>query len=571
MSGNKKLAQSIAVAGMTGVLAFTATFSQPQIVQTNGTIQLAKNGTAGVIAAFAQYEQMDETWAVTIEKDEIVKAASVDASVITKKNESKAVKTGSSAADTAAVSEETAEEKADTAEITDTAENKEKEQKAELSVKPAEEKQEIRTVSKAVKEIKETADRTADEEKDSVAKAAEKFLTDNGNEETKESPVDETVKETEDSLNEETAADKEETEIGEEPTEESPEDTEMSETETETKAAAETEEIASRTLASRTIASKTAKASETEEAKADAGASSTKKKWAKKLMADVEDFLYIRESGSEDAKIVGKLYKGDVATVEKKGKVWTKISSGSVEGFVKNEYCVYGTKAYKLAKKICDVCATVKTDGLRIRDAASEDAPVLSVAAKGDKLTVDTDAKRKKGWVAVTVDGADGYVSAEYVTVGLNVGKAISIEEEQQQIAAKQKAEQEAAAETDTVTSYEMTPVATSGDLTLLSAIIYCEAGGESYAGQVAVGAVVMNRVKSSDFPNTISGVVYQSGQFSPVANGALARALSNGSYKHCIAAAQEALAGADNTNGAKFFHRAGSGSGLVIGHHIFY
>ena len=107
--------------------------------------------------------------------------------------------------------------------------------------------------------------------------------------------------------------------------------------------------------------------------------------------------------------------------------------------------------------------------------------------------------------------------------------------------------------------------------MTLLSAIIFCEAGGESYAGQVAVGAVVMNRVRSGSFPNNISDVVYQSGQFSPVANGALSRALSNGNYRHCTSAAQAALAGSDNTGGAKFFHRVNGAAGLVIGNHVFY
>ena len=64
-------------------------------------------------------------------------------------------------------------------------------------------------------------------------------------------------------------------------------------------------------------------------------------------------------------------------------------------------------------------------------------------------------------------------------------------------------------------------------DLRYMTAIIYCEAQGESYQGKKAVGIVVMNRVRSDKFPNTVKKVIYQSGQFSPVRNGSLDKALN--------------------------------------------
>lgn len=300
------------------------------------------------------------------------------------------------------------------------------------------------------------------------------------------------------------------------------------------------------------------------------------KKWKNKLMADVDDCLNIRKAPSEDSQVLGKLRKGDAAKVLKKGKNWTKIKSGSVTGYVNNEYCVYGEKAYKLAKKICKMYATVQADGLRIRQKASENSIALEAAFKGDKLVVNQKAKQKDGWVVIQFNDGKGYVSEEFVKVGLGVGEAISIEEEQAMLAAQKKAEQAALRSASSSSASSSTAAASSSavsssDLTLLSAIIFCEAGGESYAGQVAVGAVVMNRVRSGSFPNNISDVVYQSGQFSPVANGALSRALSNGNYRHCTSAAQAALAGSDNTGGAKFFHRVNGAAGLVIGNHVFY
>lgn len=124
-------------------------------------------------------------------------------------------------------------------------------------------------------------------------------------------------------------------------------------------------------------------------------------------------------------------------------------------------------------------------------------------------------------------------------------------------------------------------------DLRLLSAIIYCEAQGESYAGKLAVGVVVMNRKSSSKFPNTIKGVIYQKNQFQPVRSGALDKALKkydNGKFtskaaKQCIKAAKEALSGTKavtynskklNLKGYYFFSRTLSGCRLKIGNHQF-
>lgn len=111
------------------------------------------------------------------------------------------------------------------------------------------------------------------------------------------------------------------------------------------------------------------------------------------------------------------------------------------------------------------------------------------------------------------------------------------------------------------------------GDLYLLANLIYCEAGGEPYEGQVAVGAVVMNRVLSSKFPDSIIGVIYQKGQFAPVASGRLELALSvNKATQSCYRAAEEAMAGKTNVGNCLFFRTPIPGlTGISIGGHIFY
>ena len=249
------------------------------------------------------------------------------------------------------------------------------------------------------------------------------------------------------------------------------------------------------------------KSNETEDQKEDT-MSKTEKEWQDKVMADVEDFLCIRKEGNGDAEILGKLYPTSVATVVKEGKAWTKIKSGSVKGYVKNEYLVFGSDAYENAKKVCKKYAYVQTDGLNVREDANEDAKILAVVNKGDKLLFNKKADKKEGWVAVTVKNSDGYVSADYVKVKLGTTDAVSIEEEIAAQKAKEAAEakEKAAKASASSAATQNAPTSASvDDTTLLAAIIQCEAGNECYEGKVAVGAVVLNRVRSGRWPNSIS------------------------------------------------------------------
>lgn len=112
------------------------------------------------------------------------------------------------------------------------------------------------------------------------------------------------------------------------------------------------------------------------------------------------------------------------------------------------------------------------------------------------------------------------------------------------------------------------------GDRYLLANLIYCEAGGEPYTGQVAVGSVVINRVLSSVFPNTVVGVIYQNRQFSPVASGRLALALAEGrATSSCYKAADEAMSGTTVVSDCLFFRTPIDGitPRYSIGGHIFY
>lgn len=110
-------------------------------------------------------------------------------------------------------------------------------------------------------------------------------------------------------------------------------------------------------------------------------------------------------------------------------------------------------------------------------------------------------------------------------------------------------------------------------DRYLLANLIYCEAGAEPYDGKVAVGSVVINRVLSSKYPDSVLGVIYQSGQFSPVGSGRLALALEAGrANADCYRAADEAMSGVTNVGNCVYFRTPIEGlEGIQIGGHIFY
>ena len=111
---------------------------------------------------------------------------------------------------------------------------------------------------------------------------------------------------------------------------------------------------------------------------------------------------------------------------------------------------------------------------------------------------------------------------------------------------------------------------AAQADKELLAALIFCEAGNQPYEGQVAVGAVVMNRVKSGAYPNTISEVIYQAGQFTPAMTGWLDSVRANAGYTaSAMQAAEEALAGSSPVGDCLYFSTGGWG--MRIGDHYFH
>lgn len=279
------------------------------------------------------------------------------------------------------------------------------------------------------------------------------------------------------------------------------------------------------------------------------------------VMANVNEYVNVRSESDQDSDIMGVLYRDCGGTLLEQGEEWSQIQSGDVIGWVKNAYLLFGEEAAEEAQKLGRYIAVVDTDALRVRKEASAEAGIYGLVALGERVDV---LEETEEWISIEYEGDVGYLSAMYLDVEFEVDHAESMESilERERIEAEKKAALQK--------SYDAIQANVS-DLDLLAALIYCEAGGESYEGKLAVGSVVMNRVRSAGYPNTIFGVIYASGQFTPAMNGKVEQRIALGSPASCYQAAQEALNGVSNVGDFTRFRRAGNVDGYIIGNHVFY
>ncbi len=179
---------------------------------------------------------------------------------------------------------------------------------------------------------------------------------------------------------------------------------------------------------------------------AGSGLSEEEESFKNLVIARVNDYVNVRDIPSEEGSIVGKLYNKSVGNYIEEQDGWYKISSGSVEGYVKAEYCVTGDEAVEYAKEVGTRIATVTTTTLKVREQPGTDEVVLGMVPIDDQLIV---TEELDGWVKVNIEEGDGYVSTDYVTLSTEFVKAESIAEEEARLAreeAARKAAKEAAA-----------------------------------------------------------------------------------------------------------------------------
>ena len=322
---------------------------------------------------------------------------------------------------------------------------------------------------------------------------------------------------------------------------------------------------------------------------------------------DAKDMLDIHAEANTASAVVGQVMEDGHVAILAKYNDWVQIQAGEIAGWVPAENLVETEISNEEAVAANEQVIAERTGATASEDeffaeeevqqdetaalqaeaskAAQNEIEEVQAAEEAARIAAEAQAKAAAEEAAraeaEAKAAAEAQAAAEEAARLEAEAQAKAAAEEAAQLAAEAQAK--AAAEEAARIAAEaqqaalaaqaaQTAAISAEELKLLANIIYCEAGSESYVGKVAVGNVIMNRVKSASQPNTITEVVYAKGQFSPVRNGSLQRALSSDKADAaCYQAAIEALAGAQPVGGKLFFRRNNGRSGQVIGHHVFY
>ena len=283
---------------------------------------------------------------------------------------------------------------------------------------------------------------------------------------------------------------------------------------------------------------------------------------------DAKDMLDIHAEANRASAVVGQVMDDGHVAILAKYNDWVQIQAGEIAGWVPAENLVETEISNEEA-----VAANEQVIAERTGETASEDEFFAEEEVQQDETAaLQAEASEAAQNEIEEVQAAEEAARLEAEAQAKAAAEeAARLEAEAQAKAAAEEAAR-ITAEAQQAALAAQTAAISAEELKLLANIIYCEAGSESYVGKVAVGNVIMNRVKSASQPNTITEVVYAKGQFSPVRNGSLQRALSSDKADAaCYQAAIEALAGAQPVGGKLFFRRNNGRSGQVIGHHVFY
>ena len=316
---------------------------------------------------------------------------------------------------------------------------------------------------------------------------------------------------------------------------------------------------------------------------------------------DAKDMLDIHAEANTASAVIGQVMEDGHVAILAKYNDWVQIQAGEIAGWVPAENLVETEISNEEAVAANEQVIAERTGATASEDeffaeeevqqdetaalqaeaseAAQNEIEEVQAAEEAARLEAEAQAKAAEEAARLEAEAqakaaAEEAAQLEAEAQAKAAEEAARLEAEAQAKAAAEEAARIAAEAQQAALAAQaaQTAAISAEELKLLANIIYCEAGSESYVGKVAVGNVIMNRVKSASQPNTITEVVYAKGQFSPVRNGSLQRALSSDKADAaCYQAAIEALAGAQPVGGKLFFRRNNGRSGQVIGHHVFY
>ena len=323
-----------------------------------------------------------------------------------------------------------------------------------------------------------------------------------------------------------------------------------------------------------------------------------------KAVAINTEYLAVMEEPDSSSGIAGKLFEYNIADVVSQNASWTKIVSGNLSGYVETNALCLDAEAESVAKLETEISIEPKeeeaviyssyTNDSQVLGALTSDSGVMPVARVGEYVKIAQE------------DGAYAYVLSDAVVIDYGFETGLTIEEEEAIIAAEEarrlaeeaaiRAEEERKAAEEarrqmiiertiagTDFTYNPTMEISDDDLWILACIIGWESGWEPYEGKLAVANIVLNRVRSSHYPNTVSDVVYAKSQFSGVMSGGeissrFAKRLADGPRTdECMEAALEALSGKNNIgiytafNGTQYIDFSVVTDFVIIGGHCFY
>jgi uncharacterized protein YgiM (DUF1202 family) len=269
-----------------------------------------------------------------------------------------------------------------------------------------------------------------------------------------------------------------------------------------------------------------------------------------------KEYVNIRKKPTTDSESLGKLYRDSACTIIEEKDGWYYVESGNVKGYTKAELIKTGIPDEEIIQKYGTKKIRVTVDGLNVRKEPSTDSKKITVIYMNEKYPI---VEKVDDWYKIKLEdeGLEGYIKCEFSELIVAFKEAVSKEEEARllELKAEERAKKETAVKYRADYSY------TNEDLKLLACLIHAEAGTQSYEGKLAVANVVINRVKSSKYPDTIKSVIYQKGQFSVAASGSLQKQLDNyanyksSSQRMSVKAAKDALEGANNIGSRLYFH----------------
>ena len=335
-----------------------------------------------------------------------------------------------------------------------------------------------------------------------------------------------------------------------------------------------------------------------------------------KAVASTELYVEVKSLPVDDSETVGKLFEYSIADVLEQSNTWTKISSGNLVGYAKTSMLCFDEEAQAVARLETSITASVNSDSTSVYSNNTDSAAIINSFSAGTPVTP---VEFIGDFIIVKLeDDTLGYIIKSNVSIDYGFQNGLTIAEEQAKIdkeaadeAARVKAEQDAKAAEEarvqaeaaakarqealrqqviqrtkngTDFTYNPTMQVSENDIWIMACIIDWESGWQPYEGKLAVANIILNRVRSSRYPNTVTGVVYAKNQFSGVcdASGNISarfaeRLVAGPRTDECVRAVLQALSGVNNVSNFTAFISTGIANYsaysdfMVIGDHCFY